>query len=225
MNKANVFRQCNYIESELFENTADPLHRLRCAVLENLKEYLKTGSYTNYKSKRIFLETTFSGVGYMRLDSVLAKRLNIKQASVRLLRKRLSAKALSLLGGNLVERILRGDSIVLNRLVRDLEVLNKGIPKPSEIFPADLLEICERCSFSGDNFALDECIKEIQLLNYFCLNNIGGFLLHHADIEKMRYLLDILGSPTNPDHKTVLRAVTRELLYGFPQLIKRPEQN
>jgi hypothetical protein len=214
----NIFRELNYLDSVLLERSmekSDSLLGLRCGLVERVRTWVKSASYSSYKNKRIFLDAQFNYAGVANVDAILARKLNIKQASVRLIRKRLSEEAVALLGNNIAEKVLQGDEAVLKRLSNDLTTLEKGVVVASELFPIEVLEAIRKYSLSDEVFPLGECKSEVNFLRGISLENIQRLMLDEVfSAEKMNYIIKILDEPSHKAYKSVLRAVTSGINTG-----------
>jgi hypothetical protein len=211
---ANIFRDLKYMESalcEMSEGVADPMTVVRWGLYERVKSYVKSAPYSSYKNKRLFIDTYFNYIGVVNVDTIIARKLNIKQASVRLIRKRLSAEAVAMLGSDIAEKVLRGDEAVLSRLSRDLTTLEKGVAVASELFPIEVLEAIRKMTLCEEEFPLVECKKEIIFMRKFTLENIQRLMLgDELDTDKMSHIVNVLNNPRHKQYKAVLRAITSE---------------
>jgi len=208
----NIFRELNYLDSVLLERSmekSDSLLGLRCGLVERVRAWVKSASYSSYKNKRIFLDAQFNYAGVANVDAILARKLNIKQASVRLIRKRLSEEAVALLGADVSARLLNGDEAVLSKLEKDLTILEKGVAVSAELFPIEVLEAIKKYSLADEVFPLSECKDEVNFLRGISLENIQRLMLDEVfSAEKMNYIINVLNEPSHKLYKTIFRAVT-----------------
>ena len=223
----NIFRELKYIESELLERSIDKSDLLlsqRIPLFERIKMWVKTAPY-KYKNKKIFLETYFNYAGVANVDAIIARKLNIKQSSVRLIRKRLSAEAVSLLGADISVRLLQGSESDLLRLDRDLTTLEKGVAVAEELFPIEIIEAIRKTTLYEQEFPLAECKKDIAFLSFFTIENIVSIMISDEfDTDKMNYIINVLNNPAHKLYKTIYRAVTSGQFTFPPNNIKNNKE-
>jgi len=212
----NIFNEIRFIESALLErsiNNSDSLLNLRISLFERIKTWVKTAPYSSYKNKRIFIETYFYYSGVENITAIIARKLAIKPASVRLIKKRLSSEAITLLGADITTRLLNGDEAVLSKLNRDLTTLEKGVAVSAELFPIEVIEGIRKTSLYDIEYSLAQCKREIAFLNFFTIENIGRIMCDEEfSTEKMNCLIKILDKPSDPNYKRLIRMVTCENL-------------
>lgn len=195
-NKKSIFtcirHGMTYLSEKKDEETASRLKTLKL-----LEDFVYSGSYTKYRNKDVFLSMESEN------DKVIAKKLGVSIAGVRQARKRLSEEVFTLLGDDVVDKILHGD-IRACQLITDNILLLKSTANEEFI----ISEIEERLSnaYIGEGtaeFNLRDCRDEMAFLSLFTLNRFS-YLVNNLDSEKLNYIMRLInGDVRNANDKFV----------------------
>lgn len=185
-NKKSIFSQIQTGYSYLTSSGLDKTQPFRLKALQQLEDFVYSGSYTKYRNKSLFLDLESKD------DSVIAKQLQMSVAGVRQARKRVSEDALKVLGFDVVDRILYNDAHACELVMDNLNLLRSSSSNAEFI----LYEVKERLvnSYIGDrtsSFNLLDCKNEMLFLSLFTVNRFSD-LVSKLDSEKINYLLRLL---------------------------------
>lgn len=185
-NKKSIFSQIRTGYSYLTSSGLDKTQPFRLKALQQLEDFVYSGSYTKYRNKSLFLDLESKD------DSVIAKQLQMSVAGVRQARKRVSEDAFKVLGFDVVDRILYNDAHACELVMDNLNLLRSSSSDAEFV----LYEVKERLvnSYIGDgtsSFNLLDCKNEMLFLSLFTVNRFSD-LVSKLDSEKINYLLRLL---------------------------------
>lgn len=156
-----------------------------------LQNVLLNGNYSTIKKSNDCVRLWLGGYN----DEVIGMKMNIKENSVRLIRKNISDELYDLLGDDffeLFEDFEKNESIIEKKVFM-LEHLSKGkVLSVAEEIPLDVYSMI-RTELRGTelyDFNLDDCKGEINFLRRYSRQNIIGDL-HELNLEKVRFLLEV----------------------------------
>jgi hypothetical protein len=202
----SIFRELTFIECSLeLSKTTDLLHGERQKLLEKLRAYLVSGDYSTYRNKHEFLNVMLSEYGKSgNVDRIIASRVGIAEATVRLSRTRMSDDAYSKLGRDFVGRLLNGDSQELVLLNKELDILKVNTSADS-LFPYEFVELVKRFAYPPHpEFSLSECKAEAEFLKTYKLPWIRKLVVYEYDSDKFYHLLKIISNPASEDYKPLM---------------------
>lgn len=177
---------------------------VRLTTLNLVSDFVFEGNYTDYKKKELFLSCENES------DKVISKILKISEAGVRQVRKRVSEDAFSVLGHDVVNKILYSDIRYCKTISDNVKLLTVS----SNLEDFFLPEIIERInsSYLGEGvskFDLLNCKNELLFLSLFTLNQFSAFI-SNLDSEKLNYILRLISGEEkdNPDRLTAVKFMT-----------------
>lgn len=196
MSKKSIFSVLRSVSS--YFSLKEGVEPFRINTYEKVHSFIYNGDYTNYRAKKVFLQNE------PLEDKVIAKKMNISEAGVRVARKRISEDAYSVIGENFADKIMYGTERECFVLCDNIDMLQYMLSTRDYIF-GDVLDVLSD-AYIGDGvstFKLNECKNEMLLLSMFTLNRFTS-LVDKVDSEKLNYLIRLLKNDvSNTDDRIV----------------------
>lgn len=194
--KKSIFSVLRGISS--YFSNLDDVEKYRIDTYEKLRSFVYKGDYTKYRGKVLFLE--FEPLD----DEVIAKKLGIGKAGVRLARRRISDDAYAVLGDSFADKIMFGSERDCSVICDSVNMLEYSLSNDDYIIK-DVLTLLTN-SYIGDGtseFKLTECKNEMLLLSLFTINRLSS-LTDKVDSEKLNYIIRLLNNEVkNVDDRLV----------------------
>ena len=199
-NTPNVFlrlsRLRDYIEGDSSEE--------RKALFNAVSELVLSGVYTKYKDFKILARW------HHLPDKDLAVKLNVKESSVRQIKKRVTSDFLSYVGTEIFDTIQFGDTKDLRLAMYELSLISNQ-ESSVELFPSEILSFLEESRTIDEDFEVGDCKYELTFLHWFNNNKIKS-LLANVDINRLAYLIEVLDGKrgTQQDRINVLKVLSAD---------------
>lgn len=162
----------------------DDVSQRQVEVFKELTSFVKSGIYTDYSKKDIFL--SFEGAS----DDIIAIKLDVTENAVRKIRSRISNDAYNAIGSDVFELIESGIEENLNDVSLRLKVAYNNF-STSTLFPAELIGLIRQSSLDEKSFEFEDCLPELNLLRWLSIPKMVD-VMSNVDTDRLNYILRVL---------------------------------
>lgn len=173
----------------------------RKALFERVKNFVYAGEYSSYKDIKTFLKYEYLPV------EQLALKLNVKESSVRQIRKRLTVEVFSVMGEDFLRVIEFGTDRELKVALREFSFVEKSY-QVRDLFFSEFVRLVTDSQYDSGVFAIGDCKYELTLLHWLSIDKIKN-LLANVDVTRLGYVLQVLDgrAGTQKDRVNALKVI------------------